>query len=307
MTDRRHTGPAAHPDDTLTASPTAPPADRLAAELRRWRLSRWPTGAGFARAAGWSQSKVSKIETGATLPSEEDVTRWLECTVDDEALRARLGTQLSGLRTTALGDKGPRPEPDRPRRRRTWPERYRQLIELDETAGPFRAFSLGTVPSLLQTREFFAESVRRAVPPGATGQDLDQTLAEMAALHVRHQALVYEATEVGRIVVDEGALRRPVGPPSLLRGQLDRLCAVVREQGAARLAVLPRTAALPCAPLSSFTAYPERVLIPALAGDLWFSRADDVRFYSEAFTRLWEASVDGDEAAALLERIRDEG
>src|ERR1051325_6094914 len=49
--------------------------ERLSRELRRLRTEAKMTGTAAAKAAGMSQSKLSKIENGMLLPSVRDVER----------------------------------------------------------------------------------------------------------------------------------------------------------------------------------------------------------------------------------------
>jgi predicted transcriptional regulator len=53
------------------------PTYRLGAELRRYRQDVGLTGQQLAEALGWYQSKVSRIETGASRPTMGDVADML--------------------------------------------------------------------------------------------------------------------------------------------------------------------------------------------------------------------------------------
>src|SRR5215510_8507018 len=56
--------------------PTPTGRERLAAELRRLRDLAGVSGRDLAQRVGISQSKVSRIESGAVVPSLPEVTAW---------------------------------------------------------------------------------------------------------------------------------------------------------------------------------------------------------------------------------------
>src|SRR5438876_8114861 len=41
------------------------------------RAAAYPSGNRFAKDIGWQQSRVSKIETGTQLPTEDDIRAWV--------------------------------------------------------------------------------------------------------------------------------------------------------------------------------------------------------------------------------------
>ncbi|MGQ0773017.1 MAG: helix-turn-helix domain-containing protein [Pseudonocardiales bacterium] len=53
---------------------------RLAARLRELRTATGLSGNRFAAHIGWDQSRVSKLETGAQLPTDEDLRTWVAAT-----------------------------------------------------------------------------------------------------------------------------------------------------------------------------------------------------------------------------------
>lgn len=71
---------------------------RLAARLRAVRTASSPSGSDFARRLGWQQSRVSKLETGSQLPSEDDIRAWVAAAGADADTEVDLLDMLSAAR-----------------------------------------------------------------------------------------------------------------------------------------------------------------------------------------------------------------
>lgn len=98
------------------------------------------------------------------------------------------------------------------------PEHYRDFWAAEGRADELHYWDPMLIPGLFQTEEYARRVL--ADEPGTSPDDVD------AAVHrrMRRQALLTRAH--GPLIVsliDEGVLHRPVGEPSLMREQLDRL------------------------------------------------------------------------------------
>jgi transcriptional regulator with XRE-family HTH domain len=134
--------------------------DALAQRLREIRLDAGLTARALALAAGWHESKCSRIENVKTAPSEADVRMWCQaCGAEDQvadliaSLRAAdsMYTEWRRLEVTGL--------------------RHLQesLVPLYERTARFRAYQSHVVPGLFQTP---ARAVRDDGPrPGGTRTD----------------------------------------------------------------------------------------------------------------------------------------
>ncbi|WP_431976995.1 helix-turn-helix domain-containing protein [Micromonospora haikouensis] len=124
--------------------------------------------------------------------------------------------------------------PDTSRRRypMAW---FRPWQELEREAVSLRSYESMVVPGLLQT-----EAYARAVLGGAgliAPGDVEQHLANRLA---RQEILRRDDPPRLTAVIDEGALRRPVGGPETMRGQLDALVAACAAPHV-RVHVVPAT------------------------------------------------------------------
>ncbi len=200
---------------------------QVAAELRRLRENAAMSGAEVALRLGMSPSKVSRLETGNSGLQVEDVA-------------ALLGLyQVPATRREELIDLVRRGE------ERGWwqrqgaglPELWRSLMDFEATATRIQNFEPLFVPGLLQTAEYCRATIR-----GAYATVSETELDNLAASRMARQALLTRgAAPQFLAVLDEGALRRPVGGPGVLHRQLQHLVSVA-ERPNVTLRVVPLAA-----------------------------------------------------------------
>jgi transcriptional regulator with XRE-family HTH domain len=200
---------------------------QVAAELRRLRENAAMSGAEVALRLGMSPSKVSRLETGNSGLQVEDVA-------------ALLGLyQVPATRREELIDLVRRGE------ERGWwqrqgaglPELWRSLMDFEATATRIQNFEPLVVPGLLQTAEYSRATIR-----GADATLSETELDNLVASRMARQALLTRgAAPQFLAVLDEGALRRPVGGPGVLHRQLQHLVSVA-ERPNVTLRVVPLAA-----------------------------------------------------------------
>ncbi len=269
---------------------------RLAARLRALRTAAFPSGSQFARHTGWVQSKVSKLETGAQRPSEDDVCEWVRATghgadVEAEvlAMAAAARFEYSTVRDTVCRGGG----------LAAW---QAQLIGLESAATHIIEHQPAVLPGLVQTAAYARELLALHGGPmtaGASQDDVEMLVAE----RIRRQEILYQRGKQIQFVIGEAALHDPPGAIETLVEQLDRLVAVA---GLANvdLAVLRMGTRMPVLPLSSFVAHDKRVVfVETMTGEQRLDEPDEVAVYVKAFELLREATVTGPDAVALIQRI----
>jgi hypothetical protein len=104
-----------------------------------------------------------------------------------------------------------------------WFETY---LDLEAAASVIRTFELQFIPGLFQTEAYAREVIllgRRAAP----AEEIDRRVS----LRLKRQELLTNP-QPPRVwaVIDEAALRRPVGGLPVMRGQLDRLIEVAQRR-----------------------------------------------------------------------------
>ncbi|SEF15230.1 Helix-turn-helix domain-containing protein [Streptomyces sp. Ag109_O5-10] len=255
---------------------------KLGAELRTLRTGAGLTSGEAARLVGWHQSKVSRIETGASGVKPADVRLLLDAYGVAEGQLRELLLVLAGSEDTAG-------------RHHWWhayrgvlPPAYRDFISLESQAGTMRTLETLVVPGLLQTPEY-ARAVTRAAMDGRADDSLD-TLVEvrLARQDVLHNDPPLELSAV----LDEAVLRREVGGPGVMARQLERLMEAARLPQV-RLQVLPFAAGAHIGITGPFVIFSfpstsdlDVVVIDQLTSSLYLERKEDLQAYTEAFDTL---------------------
>ncbi|WP_030664278.1 helix-turn-helix domain-containing protein [Streptomyces cellulosae] len=255
---------------------------KLGAELRALR-----TGAGFtsgeaARLVGWHQSKVSRIETGASGVKPADVRLLLDAyAVRDSQLRELLLVLAGSDESTG--------------RHHWWhayrgvlPPTYRDFISLESQASAMRTLETSVVPGLLQTPEY-ARAVTRAAVDGLDDERLDALVEVRLA---RQDVLRSQPPLELSAVLDEAVLRREVGGPQMMTRQLERLVEAARLPQV-RLQVLPFAAGAHIGVTGPFVIFSfsstsdlDVVVLDHLTSSLYLERKEDLQAYTEAFNAL---------------------
>lgn len=266
----------------------------LADRLKVLRQGVGLSGNRLAKRLGWPQSKVSKIETGKQLPTENDIRRWAEVIEASDELVGELLLLLERAHVEYA----------------TWKERYAgggatgkqaDIFQLETQVTRIGEFQPALIPGLVQTAEYAREMLNLPTGPIIYGSDEADT-ARMVALRMQRQQALYTPGKRVQLVFLEGALRTRVCSPVTLAGQLDRLIAVTGLP-TLELGVIPFDADVPVMPLTSFMIYDtDLVVIEGLTGEQRLSDPDEVDAYDRLFEALRGAARHGQSATAIIQR-----
>ncbi|MEV0427628.1 helix-turn-helix transcriptional regulator [Micromonospora sp. NPDC050495] len=169
---------------------------------------------GLAGLIKWSPSTVAAIETGRRRPTLEFAV------AADQALGT--GGLLTQLLQAADQERGP-----------SWFVPWRGY---EQQAVRLRAFETCLVPGLLQTEEY----ARAVISTG--GLHPSAVVDELVALRMERQLLLHRDNPPHCVfLLDETAVRRPVGGPAVLDRQLARLLELA-ELPAVRVHIVPLAA-----------------------------------------------------------------
>ncbi|MFI1411892.1 helix-turn-helix domain-containing protein [Streptomyces sp. NPDC020707] len=251
---------------------------KLGAQLRALRAHAGLTSGEAARLVGWHQSKVSRIETGRSGVKPADVRRLLD------AYDVR-DPELHELLVVLAGSDGDG-------RRHWWhayrgllPSTYSDFISLESQADSMRTLENSVVPGLLQTPEY-AREVTRAVVGWTHGGKVD-TLVEV---RLARQA-VLRSNKPLRLsaVLDEAVLRRNVGGPEVMAGQMAWLQEAARLPHV-RIQVLPFGVGAHIGVSGPFVIFSftnrsdlDVVVLDHLTSSLYLEQKDDLQLYEAAF------------------------
>ncbi|POX59960.1 transcriptional regulator [Streptomyces sp. Ru62] len=274
---------------------------KLGAELRMLRTGAGLTSGEAARLVGWHQSKVSRIETGASGVKPADLRLLLDAYQVRDAHLRELLLMLAGAE-------------DAGGRHRWWhayrgvlPPTYRDFISLESQASAMRTLETTVVPGLLQTPEY-ARAVTRAAVKDLDEDRLD-TLVEVRL--ARQDVLRSDPPLVLSAVLDEAVLRREVGGPEVMARQLERLMEAARLPQV-RLQVLPFAAGAHVGLTGPFVIFSfpstsdlDVVVLDQLTSSLYLERKEDLMAYSEAFNTLQFHALSPEESLDYIAGIGD--
>ncbi|WBB53006.1 helix-turn-helix transcriptional regulator [Verrucosispora sp. WMMD573] len=268
----------------------------LGAQLRRLRESRGVT----RESAGWeirsSESKISRMELGRVGFKERDVADLLTLYgVTAEQERAALLKLARDANNPGwwhrYGDVLP-----------SW---FQSYLGLEAAAALIRSYEVQFVPGLLQTPEY----ARAVVLLGHSTAGPDE-IDRRVDLRMRRQELL-SRPRPPRLwaVVDEAALRRPIGGPRVMRGQLEALLKATRTPNV-RLQVIPFAAGGHAAAGGAFTILrfgdqdlPDIVYIEQLTSAIYLDKREDLDFYAVAMERLCVEAEPPERTPEILERM----
>jgi transcriptional regulator with XRE-family HTH domain len=269
----------------------SPQRYRVGAELRRVRENLGWSGERVADSLQWSQSKVSRIETGATAFTVRDVDRLLGLYGVDPDIRAELLAATAdengeGSWITSAGG---------------WGRRQGAVAALESTTREIRQYQPVVVPGLLQTRAY-AHAMAVAVGAGSPDYIVDVRMA-------RQQAL--EGPDAPRfvVVVDARALLFRAFPVEVCRGQIQHLTGLVDHPNI-ELGVVPIGAQHAAVAAQGFTIFdfrsclsPRTVWIESPGGDCYFSEEAAVARFEKTFTGLKSVALHGNHAVEYLNAL----
>jgi hypothetical protein len=269
----------------------------LGAHLRSLREAKGITREAAGYEIRGSESKISRMELGRVRFKERDVADLLTLYgITDEHERA----VLLG-RSREANNQG------------WWhgysdvtPNWFQSYLGLEAAATLIRTYEVQFVPGLLQT-----EAYARAVVTIGHRQAGNEEIERRVRLRLdRQQLLVRPDAPRLWAVVDEAALRRPVGGPAVMREQLEALIEVTRRPNV-QLQVIPLDAGGHAASGGSFSILrfphqelPDIVYIEHLTSALYVDKQEDVEQYVHAVNRLSIEAEPPARTTEVLEGIR---
>jgi hypothetical protein len=245
-----------------------------------------------ALAHHWSKSKLHRIETReAKRLRPAEIAQIAEVCGASEATRELLQD---------MADKA---------NQRGWWLRYplpggaQSLVGLEQGALAVRQYESTLLPGLVQTSDYARALMRVGdpVPP-------EVVESRVAARMVRQQVLSGEDPLQLHVVLDEAALRRPVGTPRVVRGQLEHLLECRRANNIT-IQVIPFAAGAHGGMEGPFTV----LTLPAPLrevgyfegppGCLYLEDEEHVNRLNRRFEQLSGVALDVAGSAALIERV----
>lgn len=174
--------------------PTTSPLAHFGAEVRIERERLGMSRADFGKAAACGYSLVAKVEAGQRVPH-------LDFAEACDRVFPESGGRFVRLWPLVL--------------RYAYPPWFRRYVELESVADSISMFHPQLVPGLVQTEPYMRAVLRTGRPTNL--EDLVTSRME------RQRVLLRPDPPRLWLVLEEGVLRRTVGGPDVMRGQLERL------------------------------------------------------------------------------------
>jgi transcriptional regulator with XRE-family HTH domain len=267
----------------------------LGTQLRRLREAHGITAQEAARAIRGSESKISRIELGRTSVRKIDIVGLLSLYgITDPAEREEL---------LALAVQANQPG---------WWHQYQDVlpswfqayIGLEESAASIRSYDAQFIPGLLQTEDYAAAVI-------ALGEFPLEEAERLVFLRKERQRRFSSGGLRLWAIVDDVALRRPVGGPQTMRAQLDRLSEMCDQPGFA-LQVVPGSAGAFVVP-GSFSVLrfavpdlPDVVYLEQLTSAMYLDKPADVKRYTVAMDKLSALAAPPEETKQIIRALREE-
>ena len=268
----------------------------VGARLRRLRTELGLTREEAAQAIRASEWKIHRLENGQVGFKDRDIIDLLaRYQVTDPAEVADFLTLTREANTPGwwqhYGDVLP-----------SW---FRTYVDLEQAATLIRTYEGQFVPGLLQTDDYM-----RAVVRGAHLEESGDEVGRRVRLRMARQILL---TRDGPprlwAVVDEAALRRPVGGNEVMRGQLERLIEATKLPNVT-LQILPFASGAHPAMVGAFSVLrfpdeelPDIVYLEHLTSALYLNKPDEVDQYLHVMESICVRAAAPDQTVELLDQI----
>jgi transcriptional regulator with XRE-family HTH domain len=269
-------------------SPTARQAlEALAGQLREIRKDAELTARQVAQAAGWHESKCSRIENARTIPSAADIRLWCKiCDVPDQA--ADLAATLRAIDSMYV------------EWRRQIPAGMRRLqqasLPLYEQTRQFRIYEAGVIPGLFQTAEYARARMGRIIEFNGIPDDLDVAVAA----RIKRQRVLRHGDHQFAVVLEEWALRSRIGSSEMMADQLAHLSRELSLPSVS-MGIIPASVARTMWSSPGFWIFDEsRVLVETPAAELTITQPREIAVYLRTFNELAAMAVYGSRARELI-------
>ncbi|MEU4154056.1 helix-turn-helix domain-containing protein [Streptomyces sp. NPDC026659] len=186
---------------------------------------------------------------------------------------------------------------------------FSMYVSLEEAASLIRSYEPHFVPGLLQTEDY----ARGVLKSGAIGQTSPDDIERHVALRMRRQDLLTRP-DAPRFwaVMDETALRRPVGGPEVMRRQIDKLLEATKLPNVtlqvARFADGPHPGTYGPFVLFRFamSELPDMVYSEYLTGAVYLDARSEVASHLEVMDRMAAQAATAQRTKEILRDLRKE-
>ena len=268
------------------------PDEGLAGTLRRLREESGLTGTQAAKVAGISQSRISRIEGGRFVPTDNEIRALCKlyrapAQVRQDLLQAAKDLRGGTVTARTVISRG------------SWKMQAR-FGRIEKMSAEVCVYQPALIPGLLQTAAY----ARLVFADGGdiTDDELDKAVAERMS-----RGDVLASDRKFTFVVAEGALRWQAGSPQVMTAQLDQLAEVIATRANVRLGIIPQSRSARVFTTHGFSLYDRRtVIVGVRTGTSFITDPQDVAEYGKLFGDLEELAVYGQNAITVIRQVMAE-
>ena len=251
----------------------------------------------LAARLGWTQSKVTRIDRGATLPKPGEVEDWartLSAPADERrrlvALAEQAGIQLTEWKREVA-----------PGRRKLQAE----IGAMESVASVVRLFGMDVIPGLAQTGPY-AEVMFRL---GQHQVPNEEDIAAVVNARITRQAVLDNPDKTFKLLCTETAFRRNLLSRDAMLKQVERVLEIAAlpnvEFGVIPFATRERTHTYHAFAVIGDPKHDDSaiVLVETVTRGLTIRAEEEVAGYIDHFTQLAKAAITKDDLLAFLQEI----
>ncbi|GAB7074810.1 helix-turn-helix domain-containing protein [Streptomyces sp. S5] len=191
----------------------ATPAGLLARRVARLRKRSGLSVRLLAEKVGYPYSYVGRVERGEQLPSEA-LAAALDEFFDTDSILGEMLVVAVEAEVPVYG---------------------RKVLEQERHAARIQTFNSSVVPGLLQTEAYTTALFTESMP----GKDAENVALQVTARAHRQVVLASDQPPLYWAIIDESALRRPVGGSAVMAGQIRHIVNMIENNSSVCVQVLP--------------------------------------------------------------------
>jgi len=260
--------------------------DELSRTLRRLRDASGMSTRQAGSSLGWSQAKVSRLETGRNLSSPDDAVALARVYGADPETVARVAELAGEVKAFS-------------RRAYLNPtaEAQKRLAAVEKSSARIRTYSPAVIPGVLQTADYM-----RAIftAPGSKPRTPEQ-LAEAIELRLSRRAALGQDGQEFTLITTEGVLGWMATSPRVMIDQLERISGL--DLPGVRVGIIPWGTRARVFPLHTWDVYDSRaVAVGTATATALLTNLREVAIYSALFDQLEHMAMFGEACREILTR-----
>lgn len=264
----------------------------LSHKLRDLRIDAGLSGHDLASVTGWSQSRISRLETARQRPTPDEI----------KTLGKALGVSANTVKELQQDLEALEDEWQSFREMQHGGSHSGQVAvqELEAACRTFRQFERTLVPGLLQTPEY-TRALCDLVDKFETDDDID----EVINVRQERQEILNDSSKQFTFVIVDWALTNRYGSADVMAEQYEHIIQESQRKNI-RLGLLTKWTPLPFIPHSSFQIFDESlVTVDTSNGQLTLKHQDDVAEHIDQFEKAKKVAVAGSDAREVLKQLLD--